>query len=352
MNVEERYGTFNPNDPGVANGKLFGLPHAVEDCKLVVIPVPWEVTVSYGTGTADGPEKMLEASLQVDLFDSEFPDGWKQGIGMLEIPMHLKELSEHWQQVAQSIIQAQAAGEKLAEESAMVEGINAACEEMNAWVRSQSLACLDRGQIPVVLGGDHSTPLGQIQALAEKMGPFSILQIDAHCDLRNSYEGFQYSHASIMHNALQLPEIQRLVQVGIRDYCQEEHEYVEASEERVLMFEERYRMAHRYYGRTWQEQCSEIIGHLPELVYVSIDIDGLDPSLCPHTGTPVPGGLQFEELIFLFREVLRSGRQIIGFDLVEVAPGPDGNEWDANVGARLLYRLANLSLLFHKQAEA
>ncbi|MBA4077191.1 MAG: agmatinase, partial [Cyanobacteria bacterium PR.023] len=171
---------------------------------------------------------------------------------------------------------------------------------------------------------------------------FGILHIDAHADLRDAYEGFTYSHASIMFNAIKEPTLTKLVQVGIRDYCEMESDLVASSDGRIVSFYDRDIKTKMFEGMSWMHICQEIVSQLPDEVYVSFDIDGLDPKLCPNTGTPVPGGLEYEQALYLVRMVAESGRVIIGFDVNEVAPG-DEDEWDANVGARLLYRLANLT---------
>ena len=196
------------------------------------------------------------------------------------------------------------------------------------------------GKVPAVLGGDHSTPLGLMQAVAEQEGDFGILQIDAHADLRNAYEGFTYSHASIMFNALKIPQLKKLVQVGIRDICQAEAVMAEKNE-RIRIFYDSDLKTAAFEGKSWKEQVKEIVEELPEKVYVSFDIDGLDPKLCSATGTPVPGGFEFEEAMYLIKSVVESGRKIVAFDLCEVGPGED--EWNGNVGARVLYRMANLA---------
>jgi len=193
-----------------------------------------------------------------------------------------------------------------------------------------------------LVGGDHSTPLGLIQALSDKHSSFGILHVDAHADLRKAYEGFEFSHASIMYNAIKLPQISKLVQIGIRDYCQDEFDLIN-SDNRIKTFFDRDVKHNQYEGKSWSEICDSIIKELPQKVYLSIDIDGFDPKLCPNTGTPVPGGFEMEQIIYLVEKLVGSKRNIIGFDVNEVAPGKD--EWDANVGARLLYRVANLALV-------
>ncbi|WP_293088196.1 arginase family protein [Moorena sp. SIO3H5] len=157
---------------------------------------------------------------------------------------------------------------------------------LNHWVYTQALELLEQGKLVGVVGGDHSVPLGLMQALAQKHEEYGILQIDAHADLRQAYEGFTYSHASIMYNALKLPQISRLVQVGIRDVCEAEMAMVN-SDSRVVMFDDWQLKANAYEGITWAAQCHKIISNLPDQVYISFDIDGLNPSYCPHTSTPV-----------------------------------------------------------------
>jgi agmatinase len=184
-----------------------------------------------------------------------------------------------------------------------------------------------------------------MQAIAEKHGKFAILQIDAHADLRNAYEGFEFSHASIMYNALKIPQVDKLIQVGIRDYCEEELNLITASNGRVKTFFDRDIKYAMYVGDSWDRVCNRIVRELPQTIYLSFDIDGLDPKLCPHTGTPVAGGFEAEQVLFLLEKIVRSGRQIIAFDINEVSPGTEGEEWDANVAARLLYRIANMARL-------
>ncbi|MGH9550094.1 MAG: agmatinase family protein, partial [Terriglobales bacterium] len=215
-------------------------------------------------------------------------------------------------------------------------------------VESRAAHFLDRNKLVGLIGGDHSTPLGLLRELGKRHDDFGILHFDAHSDLRDAYEGFRYSHASIMFNVLELKSMSKLVQVGIRDYCEDEAKLIRNSHGRIIAFFDRDCKSRLYEGESWRDICDEIVSLLPPKVYVSFDIDGLDPKFCPNTGTPVPGGLELEEALYLVRHVVRRGRQIIGFDLNEVSRGAD--EWDANVGARLLYRMANLAALSHSKA--
>jgi agmatinase len=345
MDIQNKISAFDPNGISYANGNIYGLPFEPEEAKLVILPVPWEVTVSYRAGTAQAPEAILEASFQVDLFDPFVPDAWKLGIAMKEINKDIKEKSAALRFDAEIYLKQLSSG-SISNQIAPVESfrdkINLAGQELYEWVKSESAKLLNNNKIVAILGGDHSTALGLMQALAEQNLVFGILQIDAHADLREAYEGFEFSHASVMFNALKISQITRLVQVGLRDYCEAELQLIK-SDNRISTFFDRDNKHQLYNGISWSVICDQIIEQLPENVYISFDIDGLDPKLCPNTGTPVPGGLEFEQSLYLIEKVVNSGRRIIGFDLNEVAPGSD--DWDANIGARLLYRLANMCLV-------
>lgn len=341
---EEAIAQFDPNGVGT-QGSLFGLPFSAEQSAVVMIPVPWEVTVSYGSGTAQGPEAILQASPQLDLCQTDIPNAWQLGIGLLENPQHLEEQSLALRQLSSRYIEAleeQRLGEQPQEIQQVPDTVNQASAAMCDWVEQQAQDLLQQKKIPGVLGGDHSTPLGLMRALSRQYTEgFGILQIDAHADLRIAYEGFTYSHASIMYNALQLPGVQKLVQVGIRDICGEEMDVARKNSDRVNIHYDRAIKHAQYRGQSWHQLVQDMIAPLPQLVYISFDIDGLDPKLCPATGTPVPGGFDYEEAMYLLESVVRSGRKIIGFDLCEVAPGE--SEWNGNVGARVLYRMACLA---------
>ncbi len=332
---------FNASGVGVANNQFFGLPFSYEDAELVLVQIPWEVTVSYRAGTANGPEAILDATTQIDLHDADFPNGWHQGIFTKKISAGLKKKNTELRKKAEQHIKSLEKGKKN-DQADLLSVVNLACEQLNTFVHHETSAVLDENKIVGLVGGDHSTPLGFMKALAEKHGGFGILQIDAHADLRNAYEGFTYSHASIMFNALQIKELTKLVQVGVRDICDDEIEVIDHSERRIITFFNQELKSAAYNNISWGQICRQIVEHLPKKVYISFDIDGLDPKLCPDTGTPVPGGLEFEQAVHLLNEIVESGRQIIGFDIVEVAPGK--NEWNAIVGARMLYKLCNLTL--------
>lgn len=340
----DRLQDFDPSSIGVDNGNLLGLPFDYDSAQTIVFGMPWEVTVSYGAGTALAPQLILAASRQLDIYDLDYPEGWKQGIFMTEIPVSIQQQNEQLRQAAAEIIAHLEQGKQIADSpdlAQVLRTINQGCEAANQWLFEQTQAAMDQGKQVAVIGGDHSVPLGYLQALATRYPDFGILHIDAHADLRDAYEGFQFSHASIMFNALQLPQLSKLVQVGIRDLCHDEVELIQHSNNRIATYYDALLKQKLYAGSTWLELCRQMVAELPQQVYISFDVDGLDPKLCPSTGTPVPGGLELEQTFCLFREVVQSGRQIIGFDVCEVGNG----EWDSNVGARAVYKLCNLMSL-------
>lgn len=354
MSKASKIKQFDPSAPGTSDAAIYGLPFTAKEADIVLVPVPWEVTTSYGAGTSYGPEAILEASFQVDLFHREFPELWKRGIVMDEIPEALQEQSKALKKDAHHVIKYLTEGgdaRAKARAAKALKLINAECAVMNDWVEQRTGYWLDQGKLVGLVGGDHSTPLGFFRAQAVRHKQFGILHIDAHMDLRIAYEGFTHSHASIMYNALQLKQVGALVQVGIRDFCQQENDVFLKHQDRVKVVLSADVRRQQYDGVTWREQCDAIIAALPQKVHISFDIDGLDPKLCPHTGTPVPGGFEFEEATYLLSRLAASGRQIIGFDLVEVAPGKhdsssfaqtSADTWDANVGARLLFHLCGV----------
>jgi agmatinase len=327
---------FDPNGIGVANGNIFGFPLNEPDAELIIIPVPVDITSSYGTGSANGPEAILDASTQLDFYHSKKESAWKSKIFMLEVNQDWKSVNEDFKIRVQEYL-------NFLEQDGDVsnsEGYKDLLEEVNIFQNNTRLEInrlskyyLSRGKKVAVLGGDHSSPLGLIESYDFDFG---VLQIDAHADLRDCYEGFEQSHASIMTNALQNPSLSKLVQVGIRDYAPIEAEKM-AKDFRIESFTWSSLSSKMFEGETWKSICDSIIEKLPQRVYISFDIDGLEPALCPNTGTPVPGGLSFDQAKYLFWKVKESGREIIGFDLCEVAPGSD--TWDANVGARVLWEL-------------
>ncbi len=337
--------TFDPDGVGVDNGTYFGLPFDPATAELVLVSAPWDVTVSYGAGAAYAPDAIIEASTQLDFHDPLAPGAWRRGIATADVDYSLQEASQRLRTDAARVIDHLEGGGSPDDEYVVrkVRRVNEGCAAMNANIESQAARWLDAGRIVGLVGGDHSTPYGLIRALGARHAEFGILHIDAHCDLRDAYEGFEFSHASIMFNVLRdVPQAVRIAQVGVRDFSEGEAALA-ASSERIATFDDLSLAAARFRGETWDDQCRRIVGTLPWEVYVSFDIDGLTFENCPHTGTPVSGGLTFNEAVWLLAVLARSGRRIIGFDVVEVCPAPD-QRIDAITGARILWKLCGLTL--------
>ncbi len=330
--------TFDPNAAAPSDAGVFGLPTTQDDAAVILIPVPFDATTSYRAGTAAGPEAIRTASFQVDLYDHRFGAVYQHGIWMAPNPTDIADLSQSTRALTQPILDGNDDGGSTDQH---IETIDASCEQVRSFVRSAVESVLARSKRPGIIGGEHAISLGAVEAVATHHESIGVLQIDAHMDLRRSYEGFKHSHASIMHNVLaEVPGVERIVQIGVRDYCEEEREAALAAGDRVRVHCWPDIHDALAQGQSVHSILLSTVEQLPQRVYVSCDIDGLDPSLCPHTGTPVPGGLAFEQVGLLLQLICQSGRQIVGFDVVEVAPDPTGaSEWDANVGARMVYRL-------------
>lgn len=342
---------FDANAPGNPNNNIFGLPFKEEDANVIILPVPWEVTVSYTAGTARAPEHIYKSSRQIDVFDIDNPDGWKKGFYMRPADKKVLLKSDYLRKEAELYIDYISKGEVVTNNTFIAKSIreiNEGSIYLNNWVYEQTSTLLNKGKLVALLGGDRSTPLGYLRALGEKWGSYGILQIDAHCNLRKAYEHFVYSHASIMYNALQeIPQISGIVQVGVRDFGCEEWDYIHQHPDKVIAYFDRDLKEQAYEGKTWQHFTEQIVNDLPDNVYLSFDIDGLDPKLCPNSGTPVSGGLEIDQVLYIVKKIIQSGRRLIGFDLCEV--GVDEKEWDSNVGARILWKLCNLLVLSNNQ---
>lgn len=335
---------FDADGVGVANGAFFGFPFSAADCDLVLMKVKWDATVSYGEGAANGPDEIVDASTQVEIFDANYIDAWKKGIATLDPIQFAIDNNTKTRQLARQVIEnAENGGAILSEESQVeiLKEVNEASRKLNFEVYKQAKEQLSGSKIVGLVGGDHSTPLGLMQAIGEKT-QYGILHIDAHADLRDAYEGFEFSHASIMRNALKIDNVKKLVQVGIRDFSREEAEFAK-NNGRIQQFTDNDINKSRFEGDLWSVICDKIVESLPDNVYVSFDIDGLQQQFCPSTGTPVPGGVSYSEAVYLLKKLHLSGKKIVGFDLTEVASGLAG-QWDANVGARVLYNLCNVAL--------
>lgn len=336
---------FDLEGPASSEDGLFGINVAPEEAALVLVSAPFDATASYRRGAAGGPSAILTASSQVDLHDPngriESPFPARVGVAMLPEDEQILALNRQAGERVDSIRLIRAAdsgnvGPAIAE-------VNALGAQLNLRVRDIVDAWLTRGKKVGLIGGDHATALGAILAHRDHHPNMGVLQIDAHADLRQAYEGLVWSHASVMYNLLAAVPDLPLVQWGVRDLGASEHLRIQRDPRVTAFFAPRL-AARRFEGEPFAAIADEILGALPQEVYVTFDIDGLDPASCPHTGTPVPGGLQFDEVTYLLGRIVTSGRRLVGFDLVEVAPGPAGDEYDGNVGARILFFLCRLCL--------
>ncbi len=326
---------------------LFGKTPSYKDSRVVLLGLPWSATASFGRGAEEGPLLLSKNSLQMDFFSESTggEDIRQKGVFFHQLA-DLKPLSEKIRTRALPLFQ-------MGEEAPgnfppkTLQELNQLCTRMVEEVFCHTRFVHQSGKHPGLVGGEHSVSEGAIryfyEVYPEELG---VLHIDAHADLRKSYQGLEHSHASVMYNVLEkCPGLCALVQVGVRDYCKEEYLKIKAHKNIHTFFDAEVK-ARLFEGRqTFSQVAKEIIHLLPEKVYISLDVDGLQPFLFPHTGTPVPGGLSFEELNYLFSRLLESKKQIVGFDIVEVAaPQKKYTVWDAQPAARLLYRLCQMIL--------
>ncbi len=331
---------FDPEGVGIRNGNIFGFPYSEEEAEVLIIPVTWDATASFGKGTAKGPQAILDASVQLDFYHPEIKSAWERKIHMLPISQDLLEVNNHFLKQTEEYINYLEEGGSLDASPSfkiMLEEVEKAQNNIKNGLKSRVLDCFDKGKFPIILGGEHSVSLGAIEAAAEKFGEITIVQLDAHADLRDSYEGFKQSHASIMFNALKLRSIKEIRALGIRDVSNSEVEL--ASTERVKTVYGWDLSEKEFKGDSWDSICMEMLEGISGPVYLTVDIDVLDPSNCPNTGTPVPGGWSFKQLKYFLSKLRNKGLNIVAADLVEVAD----KDWDANVGARVLWELCLLN---------
>lgn len=279
----------------------FGLPEEFsnkDNSKVVIVPVPYEATVSYGKGTSKGPAAVLEASQQVELFDDE-----------LWIEPHKIGIHTH---------------EAVNMEPVVGEETPTAFQPLFDAISP----IIEASKFPISIGGEHSLSLGAIKACAKRYPDLSILQIDAHGDLRKSYDGNPYSHASVAYHVYKALPQPLITQVGIRNISQEEVNWLEEDKPNINIFWARHQDRWNFH---------EIIHTLSDNVYLTIDVDGLDSSVMPSTGTPEPGGMSWYHLIELIK-VLCIRKNVVGADIVELAPIANLHAPDFLV-AKLLYKL-------------
>lgn len=262
-----------------------------ENATFVVIPVPYDLTSTYGSGSRRGPSAILDASCNMELYDEEL-DRETYLSGICTLPP----------------VEVDATGP----------------ESMVRKVEERVAEVLAGGKIPVVLGGEHSISFGAVLALKKAYAKLSVLQLDAHADMRESYQGSPYSHACIARRAC---EICPVVQVGIRSMSAEEAAFLKTGKAKTWGVEAL---------RSRPDWPESICQDLSDDVYVTVDLDVFDPAVMPSTGTPEPGGLFWHEVLSVLREVSRR-RRVRGFDIVELSPLP-GIVAPDFLAAKLAYR--------------
>lgn len=333
---------FDPNGASVKNSGIFGFQYTIEESRLILLPITWDATTSYRNGTSKAPHEIFEASKYVELYDKSLGNFYELGIAIDETNTDIYKWNKKARKLSVPIIKNGGVCDNNRNLDHVKE-VDYLCNKMNSFAYERSTYHMNNNKVVGMIGGDHSISLGAIKAILDKHPRMGVLQIDAHCDLRTAFEGFKYSHASVMHNVIQETKLEKLVQVGVRGYCEEEFEKICNSKGRIKTFFESDLAKSKSNGETWSTLCNNVTSSLPNEIYVSLDVDGLDPSLCPNTGSPVPGGLSYQEINTLFKILIDNKKKIVGFDLVEVAPGKYG-DWDANVGAHLLYKLSGWCL--------
>ena len=278
----------------------FGLDQEFSDinkAKVVIIPVPYEATTSYGKGTKNGPSAVLTASQQVELFDEEkWCTPYKVGIATHE------EIS--------------------------MEPVTNSTEKPFEKLQNAVAQVLENGQFPIVVGGEHSLSTGPVKACANKYSDLSILHIDAHADLRSSYEDNDYSHATASYQMYRLLAKPCITQVGIRNISEGEVAWLHQEKPNINII-----WSHQLESCNWEE----VVNTLSQNVYLTIDVDGLDPSIMPSTGTPEPDGMTFRQLTNLI-DVLCLNKTVVAADIVELAPIKDLHAPDF-LAAKLIYKL-------------
>ncbi len=324
---------FHPDDNGVGAHGIFGLPYTLDDARLVVALAPWEVTVTGRRGTAHAPQHIINASADIDLYFHPHGTPWQAGVAAEPFPEKDYETNLRLRTIVEEIY------------LQIREGADPSTIDTTRWVDEENTRYLrrleeriaryiERGQTVGLVGGEHTVALAGMRAALQRYPQLGILQVDAHADLRPHYLGLRTSHASVFRRLLEDFPQTPLVQVGLRDVSVGEKQFID-----------QHPHIHAHFAadlyRSSPDRLLQTIDPLPQHVYISFDIDGLDLQYCPHTGTPVPGGLSFQEAFEIISRLVQSGRTIVGFDLCEVGEAP----LDVRVGVFALFHLVNYTLL-------
>ena len=306
---------------------------------VYIYPVPWDVTTTFGSGTHAGPNQIQSIWHQLD-HSHPFHES-PISVSFLLPNQHIIDLQSQFKDKSCQIIQKLNQGESLTKKDQLdLSKINQACKASFDYVYDDTLALIKKKDPFILCGGEHGVGLGYVKALGHAFDSFSVLQIDAHMDCRISYFGYDYSHASVITHYASMPHVNTITQVGIRDYDQQERLFQEQHQTPFHLFLDYDIHRNLMMGDAFYTVVMKIINTLSSRVFISLDVDGLAPYLCPNTGTPVPGGLSYNQLVFLFEELAKQ-KQIVGAELVEVSDTKN-SVWNANVGARLLQLMAGL----------
>ena len=322
---------------------VFGFNSTFDNSSIILIPAEWEVTSSYYSGASNAPKSINHASKQIDFGQFNQINLNQYGVCMLDFDAEWTIKHSILKSKALSVIQSLNNGGIINQGDALyrdIQHINKGCHDFLSNLEDVITLNLELNKFVGLVGGDHSISIGYLNALSKRYDSFGVLHIDAHMDLRESYQGFDYSHASVMHHALSLPQISSITQLGIRDFSDDELKIVESNQTRFSSFYDKDIQAQLFNGISWHDICCSILDSLPKTLYISFDIDGLEQHYCPNTGTPVPGGLSFAQIDYFLCLLKQSDKLIIGFDLVEVCD--DDRHWGPNIASRLLYRLSSL----------
>jgi len=308
---------------------IFGTPVNYIKSKIVILPIPFDGTSSYRKYSQNAPYKILEASNQVDLFDIDFGNLYRRNVYMEKISPLIIKINNYILSIQKKFFTSFDSAEK----------INSIMSANNNFIYKWTLNALNADKIPILLGGEHSIIFGAIQACFNvyKSRELSILHFDAHSDMRLNYDGFNYSHASIINNIQnRISTPKRIIQVGIRDVSYSEYKQIQLSNE-IYSFLDKDIRKYKLLG-SFDVLSEDIIEKLGDLIYITIDIDGLDIPYCSNTGTPVPGGLNFDHIIHILSNIKKKKKRIIGADICETS----SSTLDSIVSMRLLYKLTGV----------
>ena len=318
---------------------IFDHECSYKKAKLVLLAAPFEATVSYGEGAAEGPLWIQKASSQLDFFDPDLKKDYSQEGIHFHYLSPLKKKSDSLRLLVKKHLKKKS--------PALLKKINQGCGEMVQEIQKQTKKILDENKLFGLIGGDHSVSEGALFEISRRCKThFGLLHFDAHADMRLSYQGFKHSHASVMHNVLsQKMRPQITVQWGVRDFCREEYQFISRRPDIKCFFDFEIKKK-LLEGFSFSELIRPAIQALPQNIYISFDVDALDGPYAPNTGCPVPGGLSFDQALYFFRALREAKKKIIGFDVVETASpkSPKAVPWDGNVSARLIYNLCGLML--------